>query len=257
MGCAFFQGRDGLVRGVFAGDVAAPALDAQLLIDDGLVDVVQVEVAPVHHSIYRAALKIRDMAIAFFVHEVRQAADHVFDDAEAIDHGGGADLYVAAAQGDELGRVAPCRDAADSGDWQAGGFGIAGDFRNHVQGNGFDGGAAIAAVRAFSSGIRPHRHRIEVDADDGVDRVDQRYGIGTAFFGGASWVADIGDVRRQFHDDWQTRIVFAPARDHFDVFGNLSDGRAHSALAHAVRAAKVQFDSIGASVFDARHDVLP
>ena len=112
-------------------------------------------------------------------------------------------------------------------------------------------------MRAFSSGIRPHRHRIEVDADDGVDRVDQRYGIGAAFFGGASWVADIGDVRRQFHDDWQTRIVFAPARDHFDVFGNLSDGGAHSAFAHAVRAAKVQFDSIGAGVFNARQDAFP
>src|SRR5262249_47534662 len=38
---------DGLVRGVLAGDVAAAALDAQVLVDVRLVDVVEVQVLPV------------------------------------------------------------------------------------------------------------------------------------------------------------------------------------------------------------------
>ena len=47
---AVFAAGNGLVRGVFAGDVAAPALDATVLVDDGLADVVEVEVAPVAYA---------------------------------------------------------------------------------------------------------------------------------------------------------------------------------------------------------------
>ena len=37
----------------------------------------------------------------------------------------------------------------------------------------------------------------------------------------------------------------APARHHLDVFRHLADGRAHAALAHAVRAAEIQLDAVG------------
>ena len=45
--------------------------------------------------------------------------------------------------------------------------------------------------------------------------------------------------------------------DHLDVLGHLADGRAHAALAHAVRAAEVQLDAVGAGVLDPRQDGLP
>jgi hypothetical protein len=57
--------------------------------------------------------------IALLVHPVGQAGDHLLDDLEAIGHRGGADLHVAGAERDELGRVAPGGDAADAGDRQA------------------------------------------------------------------------------------------------------------------------------------------
>ena len=41
-----------------------------------------------------------------------------------------------------------------------------------------------------------------------------------------------------------------PARDHLDVLGHLADRRAHAALAHAVRAAEVQLEAVGAGVLD-------
>ena len=41
------------------------------------------------------------------------------------------------------------------------------------------------------------------------------------------------------------------------VFRHLADGRAHAALAHAVRAAEVQLEAVGAGVFCALHDVMP
>jgi hypothetical protein len=41
------------------------------------------------------------------------------------------------------------------------------------------------------------------------------------------------------------------------VFGHLADGAAHAALAHAVRAAEIQLQAVGAGVFGALHDVVP
>jgi hypothetical protein len=54
-----------------------------------------------------------------------------------------------------------------------------------------------------------------------------------------------------------SRILLAPFGDHLDVFGHLANGRAHAAFAHAVRAAEIEFDAIGAGVLDARQDRLP
>ena len=64
------------------------------------------------------AAEIVDGAEAFLVHPVAEAVDHVLDDAVAVVHGGGADLHRAAAEQDELRRVAPAGDAADAGDGQ-------------------------------------------------------------------------------------------------------------------------------------------
>jgi hypothetical protein len=46
-------------------------------------------------------------------------------------------------------------------------------------------------------------------------------------------------------------------RDHLDVFGHLAHGRAHAALAHAVRAAEVQLHAVGAGVFHHGQDAFP
>ena len=101
------------------------------------------------------------------------------------------------------------------------------------------------------------RHGVEIDAHDRIDRVDQRDRVGAAGFGGARGTADVGDVGRQLDDDRHARMRLAPARDHFDIFGHLADGRAHAALGHAVRAAEVQFDAVAFGLFDARENVPP
>ena len=41
------------------------------------------------------------------------------------------------------------------------------------------------------------------------------------------------------------------------VFGHLADGAAHAALAHAVRAAEIQLQAVGAGVFGVPHDLVP
>ena len=113
------------MRAVLAGDVAELAADAQVAIDvrDDLV--IQVEVAPILHVGHGAAAKILDGAIAMRVHVLREAVDHVLDDAETVVHGRGADLHGGGADGDVLGSVIPEADAADAADGQLYRFGDA------------------------------------------------------------------------------------------------------------------------------------
>ena len=63
------------------------------------------------------------VAKPFSAHPCEEAVGHVFDDAVAVVHDGGADLHGAAAEQDELGGVAPGGDAADAGDRERG-FGV-------------------------------------------------------------------------------------------------------------------------------------
>src|SRR5690606_13480264 len=97
----------------------------------------------------------------------------------------------------------------------------------------------------------------EIDGGDGRYGVDERHGIRTALFRRARRIADIGDVGRQLHDDGHARILLAPARHHLDIFRHLADGRAHAALAHAVRATEIEFDTVAFGLLDRRQDRLP
>src|SRR6478736_5523851 len=107
---------DALVRAVPAGDVAKVAADALVAINlrDDLV--VEVEVLPVGDLGNREAAEALDGGEALLVHPVAKAVDHVLHDAEAVVHGGGADLDCAAAEQDELGGFTPAGDATDAGD---------------------------------------------------------------------------------------------------------------------------------------------
>ena len=131
---------DRLVRGVLAGDVAAAAFDAGILVDVRLGDVVEVEILPVGDVGRGAADDVVERGMALLVHPVLEAGDHLLDDLEAVGHGGGADLHVAGAERHELGGVAPGGDAADAGDRQAARLRVAGDLGHHVQAIGFTAG---------------------------------------------------------------------------------------------------------------------
>ena len=135
--------------------------------------------------------------------------------------------------------------------------GIAGDFRHHRERNRLDRGAAHASVRALAVDDDVRRHVVEIDVHDRIDSVDERHRIGAALFRRARRLADVGDVGRQLDDDWHSRVRFAPARDHLDIFRHLTDGRAHATLRHAMRAAEIELNAVTFSFLDPRENGLP
>ena len=122
---------------------------------------------------------------------------------------------------------------------------------------GFDGRAAVAAVRALAVDVGARLQGVEVDAGDRVDGVDGGERVGAGAFGGACGHADVGDVGRELDDDGRARLLLHPFGDLLAVLGHLADGRAHAALAHAVRAAEVELEAVGAGVLGALHDLVP
>ena len=186
--------RDGLVGAVLAGDVAEVAADTFAVIDLGDALVVKIERFPSLDGIDGAAAEFVETLEALGVQIVVQAIDHVFDDAEAVVHDRGADLDVGRTESDELGRVAPGGDAADTGDRQTD-LGIGGAGLHHVQRDRFHRRAAITAMRAESADERLGHEGVEIHLRDAVDRVDERDRIRAAAARGAGGGGDVGDVR--------------------------------------------------------------
>src|SRR5580698_3994982 len=104
---------DALMRAIPAGDVAEVAADALLLVNAGDDFVVEVEVFPVGDARQRETAEVVERGETLGAHPAFEAFGHVFDDAIAVVHDGGADLDGARAEEDELCRVAPGFDAAD------------------------------------------------------------------------------------------------------------------------------------------------
>ena len=135
--------------------------------------------------------------------------------------------------------------------------GIGGDLMHEVEGDGLDGRSAIAAVGREAVDIGPRDESIEVDAGDGVEGVDGGDAIGAAARRRTRHLADVGDVGRELHEHRGAGYFFHPLGDHLRVFGNLADGAAHAALAHAMGTAEIELQSIAAGVFGLTDDFVP
>ena len=174
-------------------------------------------------------------------------------------HHRGADLQAAGAEQEKLGSIAPGGNAAHAGDWQfrTADDAVASECGEHVERDGLHGGASVTAVATFATDVGSNFQRLEIDADDGVDGVDQRDGIGTGGYRSARGHHNIGNIRRELHDDGNFGDFHDPAGDLFAIFGNLANGAAHAAFTHAVRAAIVEFDAVRAGILNAANDVVP
>ena len=98
---------DRLMRGVFTGNEAQPALDAKFLIDAGLDIVFQIQILPVHYIFCSHSTEVLDLLVSLFVHPMIQSLDHIFDDPETIVHDGGANLHSLSPHGHEFRRIFP------------------------------------------------------------------------------------------------------------------------------------------------------
>ena len=89
---------DALMSSVPAGGVAELAANTFFFVDAGDNFVVEVEVLPFLDARKAEGLEVGDSRKALFAHPVGEAVSQVFDDAVAVVHDGGADLYGAATK---------------------------------------------------------------------------------------------------------------------------------------------------------------
>ena len=89
---AIYRIGDGLVCRILADYMAATALDAQILIDEGLLDVIEIQILPVRHAGNGLAHEVGYGTHAFVVEKVAEAVREVVDDLEAVDHGPSSSL---------------------------------------------------------------------------------------------------------------------------------------------------------------------
>ena len=144
---------DGLVRGVFAGDVAQAAVDAFFLIYFGNVVVVDVEVFPMGDGGQAFANKIGGGGVSLVVHPIAEATAEVVNDAETMRHNGGAHLHVCGAEQHKLHGIFPGADAANAGYGNGFGEGVLRNGGEHFEGYGLNGGPAIPTKNRLAGNV--------------------------------------------------------------------------------------------------------
>ena len=112
-------------------------------------------------------------------------------------------------------------------------------------------------MRTFSIDVGSRSKVVEVDAGDGVDGIDGGEPVCSCAFCGACRDANVTDVWGELDENRRARFFFDPLRDHLRVIGNLTNGRAHAALAHSVRAAEVELEAVSSGVFGAGDNIVP
>ena len=212
---------------------------------------------PVGDAGYRLAHQVADAGHTLLVEEVAETVDEIVDDPETVNHHRSADLQVAGPEREKVDSVAPVGDTADARDGQIRGLCVAGDFSHHVQCDRLHGWSAVAAMGTHPVRRWIHRQAVVIDPHDRVDGVYQRDSIGTAILRGLRRWQYVRDVGCQLDDHRDTGDFLAPFRRHLDVLGHLADRGSHAALGHAVRAAEIELEGIGAGILDHRHVFRP
>src|SRR5689334_12063152 len=134
---------------------------------------------------------------------------------------------------------------------------MASELGNHIQRDGLNRGTAVAAVRGHAVYVWIGDKRVDVDTHDGVDRVDKRHGVRTAFLSGHSRRDDIRDVGRKLHDHGDLSDLLDPFGYHAGVIRHLPHRGTHTAFGHAVRATEVELKTVAARILRPFGDLLP
>src|SRR5690348_6248028 len=95
---------------------------------------------------------------------------------------------------------------------------------------------AIASMAAIAADVWPRSEAVEVDANQTVERVDQRDRIRATLLCGMRHVSNVGYVGCELYDHWNRCDFLHPRRDHGRVLRYLADCCAHTTFRHAVRA---------------------
>ena len=135
--------------------------------------------------------------------QLRKAVAEILDDAESVVHHRGADLQAGApsSRNSAASRQVEIPPMPEIGLRGARDHLVGAKRGEHIQCDRFDGRSGIAAVTAFAADAGRDFESVEIDADDRVERVDQRERIGAAGESGARGQHDVGDVRRELDDD--------------------------------------------------------
>ena len=130
---------DGLMAAVHTGNIASATADAALTIEDGEDHGVAVQIVGFREIRQLLTHQGRELSDASAGHIVLKAQLEVIDDAVAILHHGSAHLQVAATQLNELDRVLPSLDAADTTHLQVLEHRVQGHLKDEALGDGLDG----------------------------------------------------------------------------------------------------------------------
>ncbi len=144
MGFPIVTEGDGLVAAVHTGNIAPATTDAILSVEDGEYYGIAVQVVGRNKGGKPLTHQGGEFGDASARHVVLKTQLEVIDDAVAILHHGGAHLQVAAAQLDELKRVSPGFNAADTAQFQVVHHGVLGHLEDEAQGDGLDSTAREA-----------------------------------------------------------------------------------------------------------------
>ena len=112
-------------------------------------------------------------------------------------------------------------------------------------------------MAALPADVRRDFQRFQINANDGIERIDERQGVGSGRHRGPRRYHNIRNIWREFHDHRNLCDFHHPTRDLLAILWNLANSAAHAALTHAVRTSVVQFDSIGAGILNAVNHVVP
>ena len=239
---------DGLVAAVLARDEAAAAADALLAVELRIHHRVAVQVGGQHKRGQLLAHELVQPLDATLLHVGLHAFDEVVDDAIAILHDGRANLHVAAAQLNELQRVAPRLDAADATELHAASVrpftvddGVPRHLKDIAQGNGLHRAAAVSRERLLLAhgSLRRHRHAL--------DGVDGRDGVGTGKEGSHGGLVDLRDVGRHLRYDGNLHRPLHVGRVEGHELGVLPHVATHAGQSH-LRAREVQLHSVASRI---------
>lgn len=163
---------DGLMRRVFTDNVAASALNAEVLVDDSLLDMVEIEMLPVSDARDSFANELLQ-ADVLVIKKVAQAVRQVINNLESVNHRSSTNLHVARAESEKVDSITPIRNTADTGNWYVGRLRSARNLGDHIERNRLNGFTAVTAVCSHAIGRREHRQGVIVHPHDGIDRVDE------------------------------------------------------------------------------------
>lgn len=248
------NGSDGMMRGVIKGNVEEEELDEEVMIDEGIGEIVEVEILKVGKMGKGEEMEVVECMIEIDVNKVGKKVDNIMKEIEEIGNRGGEEMKSEEEKRDKIRRIMKGGDEENEWNRKKRSLRVEGNIRKNVERNRIERREEIEEMDEEKVDGRKGRNSVEIERKDGIDSIDEWKRISEIGKRRKGRIEDIGDIGSKIGDKRNKDVLIEKFEENEEILRKMKKRWKNEEIDNEVREEEIELDKVREGLIKKRKD---